>query len=146
MCHVTLERRCSWKETWAADVTLQHGDALVAWSDGRFDRCEGGTAAYVISRWDGRQWQMLEAAGCYDEATIGNDSFRMEAIGMESMMVAVREHFQLGHVGLCLEQPDTQQKIDVISFIAAISACGHVSPEGNGRLVGWRPEQAVCRN
>ena len=60
---------------------------MCAWSDGGYDRILGGTAGFIISLYSRNGvWTTLAVGGVYDGDTRANDSFRMEAIGMEAML------------------------------------------------------------
>ena len=72
--------------TYARIELRAQGDVLAAWSDGGFDVAAGGTAAYIISVYRGGKWHCLQLGGVYDRTILSNDSFRMEAIGMESLI------------------------------------------------------------
>ena len=88
LCHYTLALRSSWSKTFDRLQNWQprEGDCIAGWSDGGFDASQGGTAGYVIAVHREGVWQSLKAGGVYDSTIAGNDSLRMEAIGMELMM------------------------------------------------------------
>ena len=67
------------------------GDCIAAWSDVGFDASRGGLAAFLISVQRGGNWETLQAGGVYDKSVSGNDSLRMEAIGMEMLMQGVMQ-------------------------------------------------------
>ena len=77
-------------------VDFQLGDVLATWSDGGFDFTHGGTAGYIIAVWRDSRWQCLQYGGVYDKNVVGNDSFRMEAIGMELLLSSMREYTHRG--------------------------------------------------
>ena len=85
LCHVTLGRKTEWRDVAVqpAEFELQAGDLIAGWSDGGFDRSEGGTAAYIINVKRDGLWTCLVSCGIFDGMTSNNDAFRMEAIGME---------------------------------------------------------------
>ena len=85
LCHHTLQRKSEWQEfsIRPGDFELQPGDVLTGWSDGGFHNTLGETAAYIVQVRRGPRWIRLDTGGIY------NDSFRMEAIGMEHMLNVV---------------------------------------------------------
>ena len=61
-------------------------DVLCAWSDGGFEPKMGGTAGYLIGYFSqDAGFRILCMGGIFQEATLGIDSFVMEAIGMEHL-------------------------------------------------------------
>ena len=94
LCHQTLEQKQSWKDIQIAPSTwkLQSDDYLVGWCDGGYDAVAGGSAGYTISVQRDEHWTNLLRGGIFDSRIAGNDSFRMEAIGMEQLLLAIQEY------------------------------------------------------
>ena len=60
----------------------------------RFDQSLGGTAAYFVAVWRDGLWQQLAKGGIYDANVAGNDSFRMEAVGMECLISRIWSYLE----------------------------------------------------
>ena len=97
LCHYTLELQRNWREIFVSpmDFHFQPGDFLAAWLDGGFDDTRGGTAAYIVVVYRGRQWHHLQMGGIFDSQTSQNDSLRMETIGMEILIHTTHDYLKV---------------------------------------------------
>ena len=68
---------------------MRPGYLIAGWSDGGFHDMMSGTAAYIVQVRRNDEWSCLATGGTFDSATLDNESFRMEAIGLELMLDVV---------------------------------------------------------
>ena len=94
LCHYTLSIRSSWvhADVEPDDFKMTQGSCLVGWSDGGYDKYAGGTAAFILALVSSKTRKVLKSGGIFDPETRGNDSLRMEAVGMEQLILAFLEY------------------------------------------------------
>ena len=99
LCHYTLGIQRSWCDVrlQPGNVVLDKGSCLVGWSDGGFDRLQGGTAGFLIAVWRANSWRVIMLGGIFDKDVVANDALRMEALGMEEMLKEVKNYLSRMH-------------------------------------------------